>query len=196
MPIIRVAMKSHRCHRPDPLCCYRHAYLATKLVFLMHLAFTDALNVRLMERVQLVAMLPFLGMQPSSEIQESKQLRIKHCGLALDIPHHSSKVGLQHPRLSLCSVELLRLGVTALPSQRILPLPGVCLTKLNPTLLGRPHQPFSHPVVRPRIRGIPYLLLLYRRIHTYPFQLGLPDKDSPQPGPDRLSQQFSHPDFM
>jgi len=95
MPVVRSARKRQRSNRP---VCFRHcnkARLATKFVTFMRLAFRDVLHLRLVQRVQFMAVRFLLREQPLRFGDFLFQMQRKRFAFAFDVAQERAKeVGL------------------------------------------------------------------------------------------------------
>jgi hypothetical protein len=181
---------SIRCHHDVRMSRATRGDHPIKLLRRSGLAFCDALDLRRMQRVQLVRILATLGVKPASQREPvSQSCGHRVAGLSLDVTNHAPEPAAQLPQLPSHPTELLRMGVAA----RLLLGTGtderVTLSQLGPVglrfvdeLLARPVQQSAVGRMRDRFR-------LNRRVHHDRRQARLADRAAALGRLDRLGQQ-------
>jgi len=192
--VIGVARQAARTDHQALFGAHRHADLHAELVGLAGLALADALDLRRMQRVQLVLVLGALRADALATLQPWLQAithvlrRLQQAALhvAQHAPEHGA-LALEHPAQPL---ELLGVRIAAgTPAQAAaLALEG--LLQPQPGALRQLHHLGPRHFQQPAVGGIGHRLLLHRGVHDHTLQFALAHRLHLHGRLDRLGQQL------
>jgi hypothetical protein len=193
VPVVGIAVKRADSDHPVLLRRGDHRDLAAELVFLVGLPLGDALGLRRVHRVDLRGVVALLEKDPLRRGQKVRKPRRRRRTFPLQVPDHAAQKGFKLSRLAHGPLSLTGMGVSAVAHERLLPQELVALPKRDPLPLRRANERPSGLVVQPRVRGKRDRLLLHRRVHDRPGDVGPAQKILPLGRRNRFLEQLLHP---
>jgi hypothetical protein len=191
-----VGVAGHGAHADDEALPVRgrHRDFRAELVADPGLAFRDAVDLGLVQGVELALVLRLLPQQPVGEgdlaLDPLPQGGVgHHVQLPLDVAHDPAGIALQPPEALAHALELAGVGVTADLAGQPRRQPGIALAQREPGLAGELDQAQARLLVEPRVGGVGDGLFHDGRVHDHRFGAALPDHAGLSPGLDRLGQQ-------
>lgn len=192
--VVRVPRQRARAHHEAALQRGGHADLGAELVAHPSLSLRDAVDLRLMERVDLARVLRRLVEQPRDhhELVEHP-LAQRPLGdlvkLPPDVPHHAAGITLERSQCLAHAPELFRMRVATDLRRQTRCETRVALPQLDPGVSGQIHQLRPCAFVEPGVRRVRNVLFHDSRIDGDLIQACVLEDPRLPPGLDGLRQQ-------
>lgn len=194
MAVVGIARKA--AHADDEALVQRgcHADLAAEFIADPRLAFGDAVDLGLMQGVDLVGPLGLLVQQlrDQGELRDDPAAQIilgDVLQVAAQIAHDTAGIALQSFQCLAHALELLGMGVAAHLQRQPRPQAGIGLPQLHASLLRQGDQLFPRPLVKSGVRRIGDVLFHDGGVDRHAPGAVLVDGAGFLPRPDGLGQQ-------